>query len=64
MGLGLNKGDKISVWANNVPEWVHLQFASAKVGAVLVTVNTYYKSSEIEYLLRQSDTKALFRCQD
>jgi fatty-acyl-CoA synthase len=58
--LGIRKGDKISIWAYNVPEWVVLQFASAKIGAILVTVNTSYKSSELEYILNQSDSAALF----
>jgi fatty-acyl-CoA synthase len=58
--LGVKKGDNVSVWAYNVPEWVVLQFATAKIGAVLVTVNTNYKSAELEYLLRQSDTSTLF----
>ncbi|HMA83088.1 MAG TPA: AMP-binding protein [Candidatus Thermoplasmatota archaeon] len=60
MNLGIRRGDHIAVWAYNVPEWVYLQFASAKIGAVLVTVNTYYKSKELEYLLKQSDTTTLF----
>jgi len=58
--IGVKKGDKLSIWANNVPEWVVLQFASAKVGAILVTVNTSYKSSELEYILNQSDSSMLF----
>ena len=58
--LGVRKGDHVAVWAYNVPEWVILQFATAKIGAVLVTVNTYYKAAELEYLLKQSDTKILF----
>ena len=58
--LGIKKGDHISIWAYNVPEWVILQFASAKVGAVLVTVNTYYKAHELEYLLKQSDSTTIF----
>ena len=60
MSIGINKGDHIAIWANNIPEWVFLQFASAKIGAVLVTVNTYYKSFELEYLLKQSDSKSIF----
>lgn len=60
MALGIQRGDHIAVWAYNVPEWVFLQFASAKIGAVLVTVNTYYKAKELEYLLKQSDTTTLF----
>ena len=58
--LGIKKGDNISIWAYNVPEWVLLQFASAKIGAILVTVNTSYKSAELEYILNQSDSTSLF----
>ncbi len=58
--LGIKKGDNVSIWANNVPEWVILQFATAKIGAILVTVNTAYKSAELEYVLNQSDSTTLF----
>ena len=58
--LGVKKGDHVSIWAYNVPEWVILQFATAKIGAVLVTINTSYKSAELEYILNQSDSKTLF----
>jgi len=58
--MGIKKGDNIAIWAYNVPEWVLLQFASAKIGAVLVTVNTSYKSAELEYILGQSDSTSLF----
>ena len=44
MALGIEKGDHVAVWGQNVPEWVTLQFATGKVGAVLVTVNPAYKS--------------------
>ncbi|WP_062234902.1 AMP-binding protein [Fictibacillus sp. FJAT-27399] len=60
MSLGIKKGDHIAVWATNVPEWILLQFGSARAGAVLVTVNTSYQQTELEYLLKQSDSKALF----
>jgi len=60
MALGIKRGDHIAIWAHNIPEWVLLQFASAKIGGVLVTVNTYYKSHELEYLLKQSDATTLF----
>ena len=60
MALGIKRGDHIAVWAYNVPEWILLQYSSAKIGAVLVTVNTYYKSHELEYLLKQSDSTTLF----
>ena len=59
LALGLKKGDHLAIWATNVPEWLLTLFATAKIGAVLVTVNTNYKSFEIEYLLKQSDSKAL-----
>ena len=48
------------MWATNVPEWIVLQFALAKIGAILVTVNTSLRAREIEYLLRQSGTSTLF----
>ena len=59
MGMGIKKGDKVAIWATNYPEWVLTQFASAKIGAILVTVNTNYKQFELEYLLKQSDTMTL-----
>ncbi len=60
MALGLEKGDHVAVWGQNVPEWVTLQFATGKIGAVLVTVNPAYKANELEYVLKQSDAAALF----
>ncbi|MGI6176119.1 MAG: AMP-binding protein [Christensenellales bacterium] len=59
MAMGIKRGDKVAIWATNVPEWMVTCFASAKIGAVLVTVNTNYKQYEAEYLLRQSDTHTL-----
>lgn len=59
MSIGITKGDHVAIWATNVPEWLLTLFACAKIGAILVTVNTAYKMFELEYLLRQSDTKAL-----
>ena len=59
ISIGMKKGDHLAIWATNVPEWIEILFAAAKIGVVLVTVNTNYKIFEIEYLLRQSDTKAL-----
>jgi fatty-acyl-CoA synthase len=58
--LGVKKGDHVSIWATNVPEWLILSFATAKIGAVLVTVNTSYRTSELEYILKQSDSGYLF----
>src|SRR5919205_3744335 len=60
MALGIEKGDHLAVWGQNVPEWVTLQFATGKVGAVLVTINPAYKSHELKYVLEQSDAAALF----
>ncbi|MGL1862929.1 MAG: AMP-binding protein [Pseudodesulfovibrio sp.] len=60
MALGIKKGDKVAVWANNVPYWVTLQFATAKIGAVLLTVNTHYRSHELKYLLEHSEAENLF----
>jgi fatty-acyl-CoA synthase len=59
LSLGIQKGEHVAIWASNVPEWVTAQFATAKIGAVLVTVNTSYRVHELEYLLRQSDSTTL-----
>jgi fatty-acyl-CoA synthase len=55
MSVGVEKGEKVAIWATNVPHWVALQFATARIGAVLLTVNTYYKRHELSYLLKQSE---------
>ena len=60
MALGIEKGDHVAVWATNVPEWIFLQLALAKIGAVIVTVNTNYRGAEIGYVLRQGDIHTLF----
>ena len=59
VSMGVKAGSKVAVWATNVPEWFITFWAATKIGAVLVTVNTAYKSHEAEYLLRQSDTHTL-----
>ncbi|MDO5449249.1 MAG: AMP-binding protein, partial [Clostridia bacterium] len=59
LSLGVKKGTQVAVWATNVPEWYIAFWATTKIGAVLVTVNTAYKIAELEYLLRQSDTHTL-----
>ncbi len=59
LAMGIRKGDHVAIWATNLPEWMLTMFATSKIGAVLVTVNTNYKQFELEYLLRQSDTKML-----
>jgi fatty-acyl-CoA synthase len=60
MALGIQKGEKVAIWATNIPGWVTLQFATAKIGAILLTVNTNYKTAELEYLLTQSETENIF----
>ncbi|MCY8048409.1 AMP-binding protein [Bacillus haynesii] len=59
IALGIDKGEHVAIWASNTPEWLTAQFASAKTGAVLVTVNTNYQLSELEYVLKQSDATTL-----
>lgn len=56
ISLGVKSGDKVAIWATNVPQWFITFWATTKIGAVLVTVNTAYKIHEAEYLFRQSDT--------
>ena len=59
VALGAKAGSHIAIWTTNVPQWFITFWATAKIGAVLVTVNTAYKVHEAEYLLRQSDTHTL-----
>ena len=59
IALGVKAGSHVAVWASNVPQWYIAFWATVKIGAVLVTVNTAYKIAEVEYLLKQSDTHTL-----
>jgi fatty-acyl-CoA synthase len=59
VSLGVKAGSKVAIWATNLPAWYITFWATVKLGAVLVTVNTAYKIHEAEYLLRQSDTHTL-----
>ena len=59
ISLGVRRGDKVAIWATNVPHWFITFWAATKIGAVLVTVNSAYKMHEAEYLFRQSDTHTL-----
>jgi fatty-acyl-CoA synthase len=59
MALGVEQGERVVLWATNVPEWVILQFALAKIGAVLVTANTSLRARDVDYLLRQSDAATI-----
>lgn len=57
--LGIGRGDRVAVWLNNRQEWIELQFALARLGAILVTVNTAFRCQELDYLLRQCQARAL-----
>ena len=59
IAMGVKRGDHVAIWATNVPAWYITFWATVKIGAVLVTVNTAYKVYEAEYLLKQSDTHTL-----
>ena len=59
ISMGVKAGTKVSIWATNVPAWYITFWATTKIGAVLVTVNTAYKRHEADYLFRQSDTHTL-----
>src|SRR5436190_3076689 len=59
VALGVEPGERVVVWATNVPEWVVLQFALAKIGAILVTANTSLRARDIDYVLRQSEAATL-----
>ncbi len=59
LALGIGKGDHVAIWAGNVTQWVVTQYATAKIGAVLVTVNPAYQLAELQYLLAQSRSRAL-----
>jgi fatty-acyl-CoA synthase len=60
LALGIDKGDHVGIWATNVPDWLIVFYATARIGAILVPVNTSYRTFELEYVLKQSDMKALF----
>lgn len=57
--IGVKPGDKVGIWAKNVPDWLTIFFATAKIGGVLVTINTNYKVSELGYLLKNADINTL-----
>lgn len=60
MAMGIQKGEHVAVWATNWPEWILLQYGTARIGAVQVNINPAYRSSELAYVLKQSDSVALF----
>ena len=59
LAMGVKRGDHVAIWATNVPQWYITFWATTKIGAVLVTMNSEYRIHEAEYLLRQSDTMTL-----
>ncbi len=59
-GLGLNRGDRVGIWASNCLEWILLQHSASRAGLVLVNVNPAYRSHELRYVLRKSHIRALF----
>lgn len=63
MSLGIRKGDRVGIWATNCTEWVLIQFATAKIGAILVNVNPSYRAHELEFALKQSECQTLVMIQ-
>ncbi len=59
MALGIQRGDRVGIWAPNCPEWTIVQYATAKVGAILVTINPAYRTHELAYVLEQSGVRTL-----
>jgi fatty-acyl-CoA synthase len=59
LALGVRRGDRVGIWSPNCPEWFFLQFATARIGAVLVTVNPAYRSHELEFVLKQSGVRTV-----
>jgi len=57
--LGIRSGEKVALWMPNRPEWIHSLFAVAKIGAVLVPINTRFRTNDLEYVVRQSDAETL-----
>jgi fatty-acyl-CoA synthase len=60
MQLGVQKGDRVGIWSTNCVAWVLLQFATAKIGAILVNINPAYRTHELEFALKQSECNYLF----
>src|SRR4051794_19132180 len=59
LGLGIQKGDRIGIWSPNCVEWVLVQYATAKLGAILVNINPAYRTHELEYVLKQASPRLL-----
>ena len=63
LGLGIAKGDRVGIWSPNRSEWIVTQYATAKIGAILVNINPAYRTSELEFVLNQSGCKLLIAAQ-
>jgi fatty-acyl-CoA synthase len=63
LAAGITKGDRVGIWAPNCAEWTYTQYATAKIGAILVNINPAYRTSELEYVLNQSGTRLLIAAQ-
>src|SRR5712692_7901947 len=59
LALGVQKGERVGIWSTNCAAWVLVQFATAKIGAILVTINPAYRLYELEFALRQSECNVL-----
>src|SRR5580700_198220 len=59
LGIGIGKGDRVGIWAPNCAEWTITQYATAKIGAILVNINPAYRTRELEFVLNQSGTRLL-----
>ena len=59
LGLGVAKGERVGIWAPNLPEWVLVQYATARIGAILVTINPAYRSHELRYVIDQAGVSVL-----
>ncbi|MFE0461265.1 AMP-binding protein [Kitasatospora sp. NPDC058965] len=59
LALGVRTGDRVGIWSPNCPEWVLLQYATARMGAILVSINPGYRTHELEYVLRQSGVRTV-----
>ena len=59
MAYGIGQGDRVGMWSPNYAEWVYVQFATAKIGAIQVNINPAYRTSELEYAMNQSGCKML-----
>src|SRR2546430_8449674 len=59
LALGIGKGERVGIWAPNLPEWTITQFATARIGAILVNINPAYRTHELAYVLRQAGVRTL-----